>query len=611
MRSALDRLEVRTWQRFAPPPRLTLSQWADRERVLPAESSAEPGRWRTARTPYLREIMDVIGDRHVETVVVQASSQVGKTEVINNVVGYTMHLDPGPMLLIAPTLEMAGALSKDRIAPMLRDTPVLRDLVGHARAKDSSNRMLHKSFPGGTLTLAGANSPASLASRPIRILLGDELDRWPTSVGAEGDPLLLALKRTTTFRRKKAILVSSPTVKGASRIEDWFSISDQRRYHTPCLRCGALFVLAWEHVRWDEGEPSTAHIECPHCLGRIDERERAAMIAAGTWVATAPFTGVAGFHVWEVFSPWRPLADQVHAFLVSRRSLEMRQVWTNTALGLVWEGPSEKVEPSSVLLRREVYPAELPAGVQVVTMGIDTQDDRLEALIVGWGVGEEAWIIARETLIGDPERADVWNDLDEILRTDWPHELGGGMRIVCALIDAGGHRTQSVYRNVIPRQQRRLFASFGRAGGEKGLIVSPPKPIRPANGTGNVLRRIVDVDQCKALIFSRLKIDEPGPEYLHVPMSLGQTFADELCSEQQITKRSKFGVPTKTWVQIRDRNESLDCLVLALAALRIVAPTPARFAKAAGELDTQRQGVVMERPQTARAKRPWLARRDQ
>jgi phage terminase large subunit GpA-like protein len=609
--NGLDALDARDWRRWAPPPQLTLSQWADRERTLPPESSAEPGRWRTSRVPYLREPMDAIADRQVETVVLMAGSQVGKTEVLLNLVGYHMHLDPCPMLFISPTLEMSAAVSKDRIAPMIRDTPALRGIVAAPRSRDASNTTRHKAFAGGTLTLAGANSPASLASRPIRVLLADELDRWPASIGGEGDPLTLAMKRTSTFRRRKAVLVSSPTVKGASRVEDWWAISDQRRFHTPCPRCGVLFVIAWEHVRWEEGDPRTAHLECPHCLGRIEDLERPKMMAAGSWEATAPFQGVAGFHIWEMFAPWRTLVDQVGAFLAARRSLETRQAWTNTALGQLWEAPGERVEPSSLLLRREQYPAELPAGVQVLTCGVDTQDDRLEAVVVGWGAGEESWIIARETDMGDPARPDVWRDLDELLATEWQHELGGTMRVQCTLVDAGGHRTQSVYSAVIPRQVRRVFASFGRAnGGEKGFLVSPPKAIRPANGTGNVMRRIVDVDQCKALIFSRLRLVDHGAGYVHFPLSLGETFFDELTAETLVTKRNKYGVPTKTWEQTRERNESLDCFVLSLAALRVLAPTPARFDKLAGDLDTVRQGIHVPAP--ARSPRPggqWLSRR--
>lgn len=557
--------------------------------MLPAESAAEPGRWRTGRTPYLREAMDVLGDRHVNTVVMMASSQVGKTEMLLNLVGYTMHLDPGPMLLIEPTIEIAAAVSKDRIAPMLRDTVVLRGLVATARARDTSNTMLHKTFAGGALTLAGANSPASLASRPIRVLLADELDRWPASVGTEGDPLSLAVKRTTTYPRRKILLVSSPTTKDASRIEDWWQVSDQRRYHTPCPRCGERFVLAWEHVRWAERDPSTAYLECPLCQGRIEDAERAAMVAAGTWVASAPFTGCAGFHVWEMFSPWRSLPDQVAAFLVARRSLEMRQAWVNTSLGQLWEVPGEKIEAGALLLRREDYGDVLPAGVKVLTAGVDVQDDRLEALVVGWGDGEESWVIERAPLPGDPARAECWGDLDELLGFDFPHALGGTMRVQCCLVDAGGHRTQSVYNAVIPRQTRRVFASFGRRGGQGGLLVSPAKAIRPASGGGNVLRRLVDVDQCKALLFARLKVAEPGPEYVHFPTSVAETFFAELTAEKLVTKRNKYGVPTKEWTQVAERNESLDCYVLALAALRILAPTPPRFEGMAKQLDMRRR----------------------
>lgn len=586
--TALDQLVAATLQRFAPPPRLSLSAWADAERILPAESSAEPGRWRTDRVPYLREPMDAIGDRHVETVVLMASSQVGKTEVLLNLLGFHMQLDPAPMMLIEPTIEIGGAVSKDRIAPMLRDTPALRGLVSPARSRDTSNTTLHKSFPGGALTIAGANSPASLASRPIRVLLGDELDRWPPSVGTEGDPLTLAIKRTATFRRRKIVLVSSPTVKDASRIEDWWQVSDQRRLHVPCPRCGVLFVLRWEHVRFEDRDPSTAYLECPTCHGTIEDRERGAMVAAGVWEPGAPFTGVRGYHVWEAYSPWRSLRDQVAAFLVSRRSLETRQAWINTSLGELWETPGEKVEPSALLLRREDYQGTVPAGVRVITIGADTQNDRLEALVVGWGDGEECWILERESLPGDPARPEVWRELDALLTMDWPHARGGSMRAQCTLVDAGGHRTQAVYSAVIARQARRVYASFGRSGGEKGLLVSPPKPIQPASGRGTVLRRIVDVDQAKALLYARLRVSDPGPEYVHFPRTVGETFFDELTAEKLTTKRNKYGVPTKTWEQVKERNESLDCAVLALAALRIVAPTPERFRVLAAQIDALR-----------------------
>lgn len=588
---AAERCVMEIWSFLAPPPQQTIAEWADAERVLPTEGTAEPGRWRTARVPYLREVMDVIGDRQTETVVLMKSSQVGGTEVLLNTMGYHMHRDPAAMMLVEPILDIARAVSKDRIMPTIRVTPALAKLVSARRAKDGANSVLHKTFPGGHLTLAGAKSPSSLASRPIRVLLADEIDRWPESVGEEGDPMQLAMKRTTTFRRRKHVLVSTPLIKDISRIETWYEQSDQRRYYTPCPRCEERFVLAWEHVRWVERDPSTAYIECPLCQRRIEDHERSAMIAAGQWVAAAAFAGIAGFHMWEIFSPWKSLPSIVAGFLASRVSLEARQAWTNTSLGKSWEAPSEKIEASSLLLRREQYAAELPAGVKIVTVGTDTQDDRLEALVIGWGEGEESWTIAHAIAMGDPNGAEAWKDLDELLGIDWQHERGGALKVQCALVDSAGHKTQGVYNAIIPRQKRRVYASIGRPGGKDGLVVSPPKTIKPKQGSGTVQLRTVDTDQVKSIVYSRLKkIEEPGPEYMHFPMSLGETFFDELTAERLITTRNKYGVPTKHWEVIKGRrNEALDCFVLALAALRVVAPTPVAFARLASSLDLRRQ----------------------
>jgi len=620
--SALAHLETKTFRRFTPPPRLTLSEWADRERVLAPESSAEPGRWRTSRVPYMREPMDVIADRHVEVVVIMASAQTAKTEVLLNQVGYTMDLNPGPMMLIEPTLDMARAVSKDRIGPMIQATPRLTEVAATPRARNSSSTILHRSFPGGALTLAGANSPSSLASRPIRDLLADEVDRWPDSVGSEGDPLTLAMKRTTTFRRRKIVIVSTPTTKDASRIEDWFNLSDQRRLHVPCPRCGATFVLAWEHVRFEDRDPTTAHLACPHCRGRIEDYERAAMVTAGQWVAEKPFTGIAGFHVWEMYAPWRTLADQVKAFLQARHSLEMRQAWTNTSLGLPWEAPGERVEATGLMLRREPYatataPLVLPDGVQIITMGVDTQDDRLEALVIGWGAREEAWVLARETFYGDPAAADVWREFDGTLTGRFAFADGTSLGIASTLIDSAGHRTQAVYRAVMARRRRRVEASIGRNHGEKGLLVSPRKRIRLKDGTGTAPYRIVGVDQAKSLVMARLRVADPGPEYVHFPQTVGEIFFDELTAEKLVTKRNKFGVPTKIWSQVRDRNETFDCFVLGLAALRMVAPTPARFQQLAARQGRQPAGDGPAAPaqaDTAEAPKPaprapWLPRR--
>jgi phage terminase large subunit GpA-like protein len=387
--NALDRVEAETWRRLDPPPRLDVSAWADEHRVLSPESSPAPGRWRTAVVPHVREIMDAIRDPQTETIVFLKSAQIAATESLINVLLYTLANDPGPSMYIMPTLELAAAFSKDRLMPAIRDCDVLRDQIGAPRSRDSDNSILRKGVAGAVLTISGANSPASLSSRPVRLLLADEIDRFPASVGAEGDPLSLAIKRTAAFRRRKILLASTPTVKGASRIEDWWEVSDKRQWHVPCPRCSEKFAIEWSHVRWMPGLPGTAHLECPLCQGRIEDRERPAMMAAGEWKATAPFSGVRGYRAWEIVAPWRRLSEIVTSFLVAKRNTETLRVWRNTCVAELWEEPGETVEPGSLILRREDYGGELPEGALVLTAGIDTQDDRLEALVVGWGPGEE------------------------------------------------------------------------------------------------------------------------------------------------------------------------------------------------------------------------------
>ena len=301
-------------------------------------------------------------------------------------------------------------------------------------------------MPGAVVTISGANSPASLASRPIRFAWADEVDKWPASVGTEGDPLALLIRRQTAFRRRKTYLVSTPTVAHASRIWDWWEVSDQRRWYTPCPRCGEAFVIEWSHLRWDDGLPATARIECPACGARLGDRERPAMMAAGQWRATAPFTGVRGYHCWEVVAPWRSLAEIVTSFLVAKRSIETLRVWRNTCVAELGEEPGESVDPSHLLLRREAYPAEVPRGVCGLVCGVDMQDDRLEALVCGYGPGEECWVIARESLPGDPSRPEVWALLDQLLLRGWAHESGLDLRILSTAIDTAGHRRSSATR---------------------------------------------------------------------------------------------------------------------------------------------------------------------
>ena len=552
-----------------------MSQWADQFRQLSSEASAEPGKWNTDRAPYQRDIMDALADPTVEAVVIMSSAQIGKTEIVNNVVGYHIHLDPAPILLLQPTLEMAEAWSKDRFAPMLRDTRVLHGLVRDPRSRDSGNTLLHKRFPGGHITMAGANSPASLASRPIRLVLCDEVDRYPISAGTEGDPVSLAKKRSTTFWNRKLLLTSTPTIKGASRIESAFEQSDQRRFNVPCPHCAEMQVLKWQQVRWNtdpekEGDekhlPATAVYVCEVNGCIITDADKPGMLNAGRWLAEAPFNGTAGFHINELYSPWVTFAQMVAEFLKAKKLPETLKTWVNTSLGETWEEAGETVDADILLQRKESWGAEAPEDVVVVTAGVDVQGDRLEVEIKGWAAGEESWSLDYKQLFGDPAQSAVWQELDELLLRPVKSKTGLQLNVACTCIDSGGHHTQAVYEYCRLRAVRGIFAIKGMSQAGKPLVG------RPSRNNRHKLRFYpLGVDTAKEVIYSRLRISEPGPGYYHFPLERDREYFLQLTGEKQVTRFTK-GTPKREWVKLRSRNEALDCNVYALAALKLLSP---------------------------------------
>lgn len=546
----------------APPPELTTSEWADAERRLSSEASAEPGRWRTDRAPYQRGILDAINDPAIDSVIVMSSAQVGKTEFLLNMIGYHVDYDPAPILLLQPTVEMAQAFSKDRLAPMVRDTPALRHKVRDSKSRDSGNTILHKSFPGGHITMAGANSPSSLASRPIRILLADEVDRYPISAGSEGDPFNLAKKRTTTFWNKKIVAVSTPTVKGASRIEALYEDSTQEQYCLPCPDCGALQPLRWRNIIFEE----VGHV-CEEC-GVVNNQD-AWHKQRGEWIAQAEHNNARGFHLNELISPWRRWEQIIEDFKQAKKSPETLKTFVNTSLGETWEEEGETVDSTGLLARREDYDGA-PEGVLVLTAGVDVQDDRLEVEVVGWGEGEESWNIDHRIIRGDPGRSQVWDDLDAILDSTYQHDSGNTLHIASTCIDSGGHHTQQVYDYCKTRQHKRIFAIKGVGGAGRPIVSAPSK-----KGSGRSNRKVdlftVGVDDAKGLIYGRLRICEPGAGYCHFPKERDEEYFAQLTAEKVITKFVK-GFPRREWVKTRARNEVLDMRVYALAALRILNP---------------------------------------
>lgn len=543
-----------------------MSQWADRYRRLSSEASAEAGRWTTSRAEYQRGIMDAIGTH--EVVVLMTSSQVGKTEIINNAVGYYIDQDPSPILLVQPILELAKAWSKDRLAPMVRDTPNLRNKVREAKSRDSENTVLHKVFPGGHITMAGANSAASLASRPIRVLLADEVDRYPTSAGTEGDPLRLARKRTSNFWNRRIIEASTPTTKGFSRIEKEWNASDKRFYMVPCAHCGFDQRLVWANVKWPSGEPTRAALYCEACGAEWSESNRLGAIRHGHWEATAVGDGkTAGFHLSELYSPWSTPATMATDFMAARGNPELMKTWVNTSLGEPYEHDAEKIDGHSLMARMEDWGAPAaPADVLIVTCGVDVQDDRFEVERVGWGVGEESWSLDHKIIYGDMSTPEVWAELDTYLMTPTQRNNGSSLPVHATCIDSGGHFTQHVYLFCHERRRRRVWAIKGASG--PGRPVWPKRASKAKKGAAHANLFILGVDSAKDIVYGRARLEERGPGYSHFPTGRDQVYFDQFTAEQVVVRTSR-GFPTRVYeLPAGKRNEALDMRVYAYAALQ-------------------------------------------
>ncbi len=491
-------------------------------------------------------------------------AQLGKSEMLLNTIGYHMAHDPAPILMMQPTVDMAQAFSKDRVsAGLLRSTPCLRDKVKDSKAKDANNTTLHKVFAGGALSLVGANSPSSLASRPIRVVLCDEVDRYPPSAGEEGDPISLAKRRAATFWNRKIILVSTPTNRNASRIEAAYEESDQRKFHVPCHDCGHEQEMLWSNVQWHDNSPSTAVYVCPECGSAWGDGERRRAVAKGRWVAAKPFNGVAGFHLNALYSPWSVLSDAVEEFLAARKDPMRLKTFVNTFLGETWEDQGEGVDDYAISKRKEVYD-QIPEDVVLLTAGVDVQDDRLEVEIVGWGAGEESWQIDYRVLYGDPSAPRLWSQLDEIVLGKYEHPCGEDLLVRATCVDSGGHHTRAVYNYAKTRAGQRIFAIKGVGGEGKPIVGRPSK-----NNVGKVPLYPVGVDTAKELHYARLKIDEPGPGYCHFREERDDEYFRQLTAEKMVLKYHK-GYAKRTWIKTRTRNEALDVRVYAIAAFSIL-----------------------------------------
>lgn len=561
---------VTAWK---PPERLTVSEWSDAYRMLPS-SSAEPGRWRTARAPYLREIMDSVNDPNVKEVWWMKSAQVGATEALNNICAYFIDIDPGPILVLQPTVEMGQSWSKDRFQPMLRDCPRLRLKVDDNKSRDSGNTITHKNFAGGSLDIAGANSPAGLASRPKRIILCDEVDRYPASAGAEGDPVALAAKRATTYWNRMFFACSTPTIKDVSRIEAGFESGDQCRYHVPCPHCGHEQTMEFDNLDFsDKGTIAEPVLICKGCSEPIRETAKPKMLAKGRWIAGAEFrNGIKSFHINELYSPWSTWGKIVSDFKSAVEiGTEAIKTWKNTSLGETFEVAGQSFESKEIASRaeREDWTEVLPDGVLVLTAGADVQRDRVELEIVGWGHGEESWSIDYQIFGGNTKHAEVWEKVEAHLGQRFNLPNGGFLRVVNACIDTGdGFSTDEVYSYAMQRNRGRLgwIPIKGASKFDAPIFQLPTR-----SKTNKTRPWILGVGQIKRMVYDYLSRKEPGAGFCHFPEGRPDSFYRGLTAEKLVTVRNK-GFSRLEWHKQYARNEPLDCRTYAYAAMRILNP---------------------------------------
>jgi len=563
-----------------PDPVEPMSEWADEYRILNQTYAAESGKWRTSRTPYLKEIMDAFSpSSRCEFVTIMKGAQLGFTEALTNMIGYIIHRAPAPAMMVQPTQNLAKRYSKQRLATMISDMPVLKGLVADPRARDSGNTTTAKAFDGGVLFIAGANSAADLRSVPVRYLLLDEVDAYPYDVDNEGDPIELAINRTKTFARRKVLIGSTPTVKDVSRVEREYLKADQRKYHVPCPHCDVMDELTFPNIKWDKDDnnqhlPESAYYACPHCAGVINESSKAEMLANGQWVAQAPENNFRdkrrSYHISSLYSPWETWASMVQKFIDAQADPHLLKTFINTALGECWDEEANRIDMHDLQKTAEEYSLRvLPMGALLVTCGVDVQDNRLECVLYAWGRGEESWVIDYQVFFGDPASDDLWAELDEYLEKELQHTSGSIVKVSAVAVDTGGHHTQKVYDFCRLRKHRHIIAIKGQSTRNRPVIGRPTNQDISMRGTtikGGVQLWPIGTDTAKGVLYGRFGIESGAAGSVHFSKDLPDEFYAQITAEKLITRYHK-GHPIQEWVKpSHRRNEVLDCTVYALAA---------------------------------------------
>lgn len=616
----LNRVVAKAMAGMLPPDDLTVTEWAERNRRLSAESAAEPGPWRTERTPYLREPMNAWTDPKVRHIVMVAASQVGKSEFLNNCIGYVIDQDPGSILFIHPTTIDAKEYSKLRIAPMIRDCPTLRAKVSDPKSRDSGNTILQKTYPGGILTMCGSTEAHALASKPIRYVLGDERDRWALSAGNEGDPWGLAMARQTTFYNAKSGEVSTPTVKNASAIETSYATGTMERWKSRCPHCGEYHEIRWADIRFDYDEKLIAgnktykvrdiYYICPSCGCISTELEM--KHAPARWEADNPDAyeqGTRSFWLNAFVSQWASWESIILKYLEAIGNSRKMQVVYNTCFGELWEDRGDLQDEDSLMARREEYHAELPDGVLVLTAGVDTQDDRMEYEIIGHGHFGETWGIEKGLIMGRPDDDATWTKLDEMVFDRVLHfENGIGLKMSMSFVDEGGHFTQDVRLRCRERIGKKVFCIKGMPGPDKPYT-APPKQMKivvKGRTVGKCWQYQLGVDAGKQIIMDNLAVQTPGSKYCHFPRrdDYGSAYFAGLLSERLVYKQNKR--QPWQWEKIpgHERNEVLDCRNYAMAAFKALPADLDKIDRKLKEMSGARRERVATPSVTAPAARP-------
>lgn len=567
---------------LTPEPRLTVSEWSDLHRYLDSKAAAEPGLYRTKRTPYLKEIMDKLSVIDpVKKIVVMKGVQLGLTEVGNNWTGYIIDNAPGPILSVQPTDDMMKRNSKMRIATMIEASPRLRVKIKPSRAKDSGNTINQKEFPGGVWIGTGANSAVGLRSMPARFIMLDEVDAYPMDVDGEGSPIALAEKRASTFQNRKIFEISTPTIDGQSIIDADFKQTDQRYYFVPCPHCGAEQILEFKYIRWEKGNYNDVHYQCAHCSELIEERFKTEMLEAGRWIATVPANeniNVVGYHISTLYSPfgWKSWAEIAEEWDTAQGDENKLKTFCNTILGETWKIKSDAPEWESLYERAEDYPYNIAfKDVAVITAGADIQQDRIEVEIVGWMPGMRSQSLDFRVLLGDTAKDEVWQELTKIVNELWEREDGVCLPLRMMAVDSG-YNSSRVYSFTKQHGFSRTIPIKGQEALD--ILFSPPRAIdiqKHGKKMGKQKIWHVGVNYIKSELYGFLRqsvnhdTGEVPNGYCHFPKRDTHYFKG-LTAEVVQLQRNKRGYLKHVWVKKYDRNEPLDCRVYARAAAAII-----------------------------------------